>query len=523
MFGLVAFTRSATPLWLAALLIGLGGSAHAQTLTPAYGGAGGAPFNLECRANEYLTGVTVRHGALVDAIAPICSAWSPRDQRMIERDEQNPFAGGPGGQRTSVRCRPDQAIRSLYVQQSLDRTGAVGTVQPTCAAAAPPHGGNVLVILGQPNTTFSSRSTACPVDHLAVGLYGRAGAHLDAVGLSCRPSPIQPIMLLPPGATTPAPAVNSVERLREPPSARLSGVTTGPGMENGSDQLAQDLASQPQTPNEIVFRHQSGQLHFWTLVQGARYAGVDLAGASRVPAGVYKTLIGDMNGDSEDDIIFWTNSGQISFRPVQNGSVSSQLINIGGPLPVAGPWELLGAGDINGDGTDDLIFRRRQDQRIHYWRIRNGLREDGVDVGGSGYTPDSFVGAGDLNGDGTDDLVWHVTVAKSSSSGGLPDMQHLVRFWPMRNGGRLGTVELGERPFERERTGSSVTVRDSWFAGVGDIDGDGVDDILWRRVDGRLHYWSIRNGAVAADRALARSGALGAEWTVIGVGNVDGH
>lgn len=531
MFGLVAFLRSATSLCFAALLIGLGGSGHAQTLTPAHGGAGGAVFSLECRPNEYLTGVTVRHGALVDAIAPICSAWSPRDQRMIERDEQNPFAGGPGGQRTSVRCRPDEAIRSFYVQQSRDRTGAVGTVQATCADAAAPRGGNVLVILGQPHTTFWPRTAACPAGQLGAGLHGRAGAHLDAVGLICRPAPTLPIILIPLAPTTPAPGAMSVERLREPPSARLPGETIGAGAENNTDGLApaqhrlrpQDLAGLQHTPNEIVFRHESGQLHFWTLVQGARYAGVDLAGASRVPAGVHKTIIGDMNGDGEDDIIFWANSGQISFKPVQSGSASSQPINIGGPLPVAGPWELLGAGDINGDGTDDLIFRRRQDQRIHYWRIRNGLREDGIDVGGSGYTPESFFGAGDLNGDGTDDLVWLARVANPSSSGGLPQMRELVRFWPMRNGGRLGTVELGERPIERERTGSSVKVRHSWIAGVGDIDGVGADDILWRRADGQLHYWSIRDGAVAANRAISRSGLLGPEWTVVGVGNVDGH
>ncbi len=58
-------------------------------------------------------------------------------------------------------------------------------------------------------------------------------------------------------------------------------------------------------------------------------------------------------------------------------------------------------------------------------------------------------------------------------------------------------------------------------AGVGDVDGDGTDDIVWRRVeDGLLHYWPIKNGKRMGGFNIGDAPVVGKNWWVSGIGNV---
>ena len=87
---------------------------------------------------------------------------------------------------------------------------------------------------------------------------------------------------------------------------------------------------------------------------------------------------------------------------MQNGQRTGG-INI--HTPVGGDWRLAGAGDVNGDGTDDIVWQHR-DGQVHYWPIQNGQRTGGINI----HTPVGadwrLAGAGDVNGDGTDDIIW---------------------------------------------------------------------------------------------------------------------
>jgi len=62
----------------------------------------------------------------------------------------------------------------------------------------------------------------------------------------------------------------------------------------------------------------------------------------------------------------------------------------------------------------------------------------------------------------------------------------------------------------------------SWtIEGVGDIDGDGTDDIIWRNEDdGRPHGWRMRDGGIASYGDLY--GPVGSAWELVGVGDLDG-
>ncbi len=47
--------------------------------------------------------------------------------------------------------------------------------------------------------------------------------------------------------------------------------------------------------------------------------------------------------------------------------------------PVHGDWNLAEVGDVNGDGTDDIIWQHRNGQ-VHYWPMLNGVRQGGINI-----------------------------------------------------------------------------------------------------------------------------------------------
>jgi hypothetical protein len=56
---------------------------------------------------------------------------------------------------------------------------------------------------------------------------------------------------------------------------------------------------------------------------------------------------------STDDIVWQHSSGQVHYWPMQNGHRTGG-INI--HTPVGPDWALRGVGDVNGDGTEDIVW-----------------------------------------------------------------------------------------------------------------------------------------------------------------------
>jgi hypothetical protein len=177
---------------------------------------------------------------------------------------------------------------------------------------------------------------------------------------------------------------------------------------------------------------------------------------------------GDFNGDGRDDILWWDYWYSVS---TWSGTASGGFTK-NAPSPVTTnsvSWSPTGVGDINGDGRDDILWRN--------WDT--GAFSDWLAIPGGGFAVNDVnafhqisldwqvAGIGDFNGDGRDDVLWR------NINGALSN-------W-------LGTQTGG---FVINDPNAFAMVPTDWYvAGVGDYNGDGRSDILWRNQNGAVSDW----------------------------------
>ncbi|MFI1801222.1 FG-GAP-like repeat-containing protein [Streptomyces sp. NPDC020379] len=136
---------------------------------------------------------------------------------------------------------------------------------------------------------------------------------------------------------------------------------------------------------------------------------------------------------------------------------------------------LVNVGDINGNGVSDLLARRKSDgHALVYWGKGDGTYTAPTDLGGGWGAYDVITGVGDINGNKVSDLL-----VRRKSDG------HALVYWGKGDGGYTDPTDLG----------AGWDAYDS-ITGVGDINGNGVPDLLVRRKsDGHaLVYWGKGDG-----------------------------
>ncbi len=194
--------------------------------------------------------------------------------------------------------------------------------------------------------------------------------------------------------------------------------------------------------------------------------------------------VGDVNGDGFDDVIVGApftdhageNSGSVYIvfgRP--RGQLVVSLSDLDGTngFRVDGggiSWHASAAGDVNADGFDDVILGGRVvlfGRGSGFPAAMNVSTIDGTNgfwlAGGS-----SGSGAGDVNGDGVDDVVV-----------GAPDSEKAYLLYG-RSGAYGPTIDLTTLDATRGVRLDGVAGEDTGRAvsGAGDIDDDGLDDVI---------------------------------------------
>jgi uncharacterized repeat protein (TIGR01451 family) len=219
---------------------------------------------------------------------------------------------------------------------------------------------------------------------------------------------------------------------------------------------------------------------------------------------------GDLDGNGTPDLIWMNDMTRQVFAwymggPLGNNFIGSAYLAFTG---MAG-WTVVGLADFNGDGSPDLVWQNDMTRQVFVWYLSGPIGNNFIGstylavTGMSGW---SVVSVADVNGDGSPDLVWQ------------NDTTGQVFVWYM--GGLLGNQFLGSTFLAPTGMGTGWTV-----VGMADFNSDGKPDIVWQNAStGQVFVWYM-GGALGnqflGSTFLAPTG-MGAGWSIVGTADFNG-
>ena len=279
----------------------------------------------------------------------------------------------------------------------------------------------------------------------------------------------------------------------------------------GGVQLTLQGSSNPDARNDfngdgrsdILWRDSSGAVTNSLGQANGGFAGNSTNFWATIPASWQVIGTGNFNSDDRSDLL-WRNSttGEITnWLGQPNGSFVGNDTNFYSTIPTS--WQVVGIGDFNGDGRDDLLWRNGSTGQTTNWLaqpIGSFVGNDANALSTIGTTW-QVAGIGDFNGDGRSDILWRentgaMTTALGQANGGFAG--NSANFW--------------------------TTISTSWqIVGSGDFNGDGRDDILWRNpTTGEITNWlGQANGSFIGNDANFYT-VIPTSWQVAGIGDFNG-
>jgi Ca2+-binding RTX toxin-like protein len=217
-----------------------------------------------------------------------------------------------------------------------------------------------------------------------------------------------------------------------------------------------------------------------------------------VPSGL-APVHSDFGGDSTSDLLWRHDSGQVYFWEMNNLQSNAEGSVTHAEVP--NDWQIEGSGDFNGDGNSDILWRQDDSGQVYVWEM-NGLQIQGEGaVTHAAVTNDWHVqGTGDFNGDGNSDVLWR-----------------------QDGTGQMYIWEMNGQQVQAEGAVAHAAVPNDWqVQGVGDFNGDGSSDVLWRQDgSGQVYVWEMNGQQVQAEGAVAHA-AVPNDWHIEGVGDFNG-
>lgn len=311
---------------------------------------------------------------------------------------------------------------------------------------------------------------------------------------------------------------------------------------------------------------------------GAPGAAAEYGSAPVEGWAVYQLLTGDFNGDQRLDL-YWSlrDSVNNSYVALADGAGGWSFQNL--QQQTKRGWSGYGAlvGDLDNDGDDDLIWNRTNaGPNWVYTALANGDGTFALDttlqvVGAGGWGP-YHAHAADLNLDGRADLIWNVTSGSAvnrtytklslgngffgplngpydhpsaccwggyqSPVGDLNRDQRADMLWYAGTASlsylhRATANQNGSITFQPGQDLSPTTGPGPYTALVGDVDGDGSDDLIMNRLTSSTNVLAVArggatNGAVDPTVLPPQTDPVSTNWNgalpaMVGDVNLDGR
>ncbi|MFF1353398.1 FG-GAP repeat domain-containing protein [Streptomyces sp. NPDC058297] len=239
----------------------------------------------------------------------------------------------------------------------------------------------------------------------------------------------------------------------------------------------------------------------WTLTaQPADGQGAALTKTGSVAISGARAAQHDMVGrDGTGDLLTMNSSGAFTYQHGTGKGTFSGKTSASGwsTATVAVPF-----GDLNGDDWNETLVRTTGGELRAYRTSGSALTPSApytkLGTGWSAYN--TLTSPGDLTGDGRPDLL-----GRKASTGDIYVFA----------GTSTGTLAPGTK------------IRSAWttythIVGVGDLNGDGIGDVLARRNDGTLYRYDGAGDGTLKDRVTVFTGWGATYQTVVGVGDITG-
>ena len=212
---------------------------------------------------------------------------------------------------------------------------------------------------------------------------------------------------------------------------------------------------------------------------------------------------GDFDGDGATDVLRINSEGYVVGEMSEgDGTFTQQVLNALGT-----GWSVVGIGDFNHNGHDDILVANPTAASattglIGYWE--SGTTWTLI----NGYSSDDWgvVGTGDFNGDGKCDILW------KNSYMGLDNQIHDSYY----------SMLVGVDPNVQNWIEVEETSPDLQFLCTGDFNHDGTTDVAMINAAGEIDVWRISGGEKVSSSALNSLGLDTSVWTFAGVGDFNG-
>jgi hypothetical protein len=252
--------------------------------------------------------------------------------------------------------------------------------------------------------------------------------------------------------------------------------------------------------SDILWRNDSGMVTNWLGLPDGSFVGNAANVWTAVSTDWHIEGTGDFNGDGLDDILWRDDSGVVTnWLGLPDGSFVGNAANVW--TAVSTDWHIESTGDFNGDGLNDILWRNDSGIVTNWLGLPDGgFVGNAANVWTAVSTDWHIEGTGDFNRDGLNDILWRDDSGVVTNWLGLPDGSFVG------NAANVWTA-----------------VSTDWhIEGIGDFNGDGRDDILWRNDNDVMTNWlGQANGGFVGNAGNA--GALASpDWNIVGTDDYNG-